>query len=1264
MRFIFYKFTFFILIALVSLPKKSSAFTDKYLVTYFSVNEGLSHNIVSSMLIDTVGFMWIATENGLNRFDGNTFKVYKNTDEQSIINNSINKLFLDSKGRIWLGANEGYLMKYEYDSDTFTDIDIQKAHLNNSNITDIIEDANGTIWVATLGSGVFAINDSLKVKLNINSTNYKLKTDQILSIHIDQFGYLWLGTEGEGLYCYNPFVDSLIEVKLETNSASYKKIAILDIESDGQSLYLGTYGKGVLEYNIEHKTIKEYSSETGFIVRYVKDIQLTGDYMYVGTRSDGLVRINMKNHSKPDQLTLQTENELTLNNSSVISIFSDKDGNIWMGTEGGGLNVVTKRSFTFTEFESPLPTDINVSVVFRDKNDAYWIGTYGNGTYHLNKEYQLLDHFLAKDENSICGNTIRSIAQDTKGNIWFGSDSDGLSRYNPFTKSFTSYRKSTDNKGGLSNNAIHSILAANENIVWFGTWGGGLCWFDYRTGLFRTVTVDKDLAKNVVIHIYKSDENTLWLATRGNGLVRYSIAENQLKYFKHSAVDKKSISNNYVTRIAGNGDGVLWLATAGGGLNRFSIEDETFEVFSERNGLVNDVIPCLCDDGSGNIWLATINGLSVFLKQSKRFYNFNLSDGIKNLSYNQSACFKDQENVIYMPGNKGIDCVRSSNFNKKEEYLRPIITSVAIDNITTEYKAQKQQQLNRNSVIADTLILKPDQKTISLHVTALSLLGKNTTFFRYKLKSEKEWTYKSGTVIKINYNSLEIGENNLLIEAGTTGNTYDGKKGLVIVVRPPFYKRGWFWIIIGFLLVFIVFMAIRLQNKLLKTKNQELENSVQERTAEIQRQKNELEKQSKKILEQQEQILSTNKLLEKQNNELDTHRQDLEKLVDERTKELLAALEKAKESDKLKTSFLTNISHEIRTPLNSIIGFSDLLTKFDEFTADKRNVFISAIQRNGDTLIRLIDDIIELAKFESQQIDIKYKLFNVEPMMQKMYDVLCRKIDAENKKIVVKLEVSRLFKQLSLYSDEFRIEQVLINLIDNAVKYTEKGEIAIGFEVIDSDHEESFVQFFVKDTGVGIDQANLHKIFERFHKVAISNMKLYRGTGLGLALSKYVTEAMGGKIWVESEQNVGSKFMFSVPIKSCSQCEEDDLNLSGKIVLIAEDEDYNYDLIRESLAFTNAEFYNAPDGIEAVRLAKELKPDLILMDIRMPRSDGYQATAEIRQFNKTVPIIAQTAYAMSSELNMMLSNGFTSVVTKPLDFVRLLKEIKKCLPLQ
>ncbi len=421
--------------------------------------------------------------------------------------------------------------------------------------------------------------------------------------------------------------------------------------------------------------------------------------------------------------------------------------------------------------------------------------------------------------------------------------------------------------------------------------------------------------------------------------------------------------------------------------------------------------------------------------------------------------------------------------------------------------------------------------------------------------------------------------------------------------------------------------------------------------------KESVERQRDKIAEQNEELIITEQ-------ELEQHKSNLEKLVKERTKalqqtneELMKAKQKAESSDKLKTAFLANMSHEIRTPMNAILGFSDLLK--NDLHPEKKNQYLSIIQGKGKLLLQLINDIVDIAKIESDQMEIVRHPFDFEKLMNDVQIVFSQRIKTLNKPVTIKIEKKDI--NHLLVSDEIRVKQILYNLVDNAVKYTDSGEIIIAYAII-----QDWLEINISDTGVGIPEDKLQTVFNRFERVNISHTKPKEGTGLGLSISKKLTELLGGQLSVKSELGKGSTFTFRIPFEKTDSNKitgTETVNLQqpdwhNKLFLVAEDETANYLLIEELLSKTKAKLILAKNGQEAINyLQQGERVDIVLMDIQMPVMDGYQALEVIKDEFPDVPVVAQTAYAFENEVAKMKKLGFVDVILKPIEEEKLIQII-------
>ncbi len=374
--------------------------------------------------------------------------------------------------------------------------------------------------------------------------------------------------------------------------------------------------------------------------------------------------------------------------------------------------------------------------------------------------------------------------------------------------------------------------------------------------------------------------------------------------------------------------------------------------------------------------------------------------------------------------------------------------------------------------------------------------------------------------------------------------------------------------------------------------------------------------------------------------------------IKETEKQLIDAKNKAEESDKLKSAFLSNMSHEIRTPLNAIVGFSKLISK-ESISFNEKYKYIDYINQNSKLLLNLINDIIDISKIEANQLNIYKTDFMLNDLFKELFSTYLDEISCLNKDIEFVLNIPQ--EKIFVNTDELRLKQIVINLITNSIKFTEKGKIEIGFKILNNS-----INIFVKDTGIGIPEENIESIFYRFER-AVNTENKHKGTGLGLAIVKNLLAILGGTISVKSKKNIGSEFIVEFPTniivekskKTNIQQEyiNNNLDWSGKTILVAEDDEFNFLVLNGFLKDFNIDVLYAKNGEEAISIYKKNKEkiDIILMDIQMPKVDGYQAIKEILKINIEAKIIAQTAFAMSDEKNDSINAGCIDFITKPID---------------
>lgn len=492
--------------------------------------------------------------------------------------------------------------------------------------------------------------------------------------------------------------------------------------------------------------------------------------------------------------------------------------------------------------------------------------------------------------------------------------------------------------------------------------------------------------------------------------------------------------------------------------------------------------------------------------------------------------------------------------------------------------------------------------------------------------------------------------------ASTNDNIWNwDNREMNFVVHKPFYKSWVFKIFAVLGSILFILAIIRYRIRQIRLMNLKLTELVKERTRELEQQNNE-------IIEQRDLATSQRDQIKIQNEELEYHRNNLADIVKEQTYELSEAKEKAEESDKLKTAFLENISHEIRTPLNVILGFINLLIEKKD-DQESRDYYLRIINESGKGMLGLVEDIIDFSRIQIGDLKPVYKECNITELIKGLVSINREKIAREKPKLNILAELPD--EEVIGITDKRKLNQILAKLIENSIKFTNDGYIRIGIHKYNS----SNITFIVEDTGIGIDPEHTDKIFDRFFMVLDENpKKLYRGSGLGLAFAKVITELMGGKIWVESQLKKGSKFYFSIPhipLKHKEESEKKDAvkqsyKWPDKKVLIAEDHDSNYLLIEAYFKDTGVSLYRAKDGVELLEVfVNEPDLDLIFLDLKMPRMNGINALNIIRESNKSIPVFAQTAYDRTYHREECLKNGCNEYFVKPLRKKEMLEMVRK-----
>jgi signal transduction histidine kinase/ligand-binding sensor domain-containing protein/CheY-like chemotaxis protein len=1241
---------------------------------YINTYNGLSNDIINCILQDYEGYLWIGTMEGLNRFDGYNNKIFKKelNNEHSLADNMIYDIYLDHLNDIWIGTQNG-LCLYNPDYENFTryKLDSIRMNVNTANrVTGIEENSKNELYVA--------VELGILYKYIRETQSFEMDTHDFKSIKdllIDTEDHFWLGGV-DGLYYYNQDSNELKQFFTQDKYKKYSPITEVNtLLEEGDTIWAGTIRGRI--YYILKSTMEVHQLTYNFEeTYYINDIFKGRDGLFYIANTNGLYIYN-KTKNSAIAYKRQKDNPDGLNGVGTTQVYQDLQGNIWIGAFQGGANLaVSGKAFNnYNTFSKEITLDvINVNSILEDSRGNLWLGSFDQGVNVIDPLTNKRKLFLndPKDPSSLAYGSVFVIFEDSHQNIWIGNYLGYLQRYNPATGKFISYPFNPELGSKSRGMDVRSIIEDKEGMLWIVSHSNGLSRFNPSTAEYKHYRSDYNnrnstLPDDWAFQVISDKTGYFWIATP-SGLSGFDPYTEIFNNYYHNEKDTNSLCHNFVTVLFEDSYENLWIGTKYG-LDLFDRKANRFFHFFEKDGLPSNQILAILEHKPGELWISTGNGLSrmrydkekVLGNNHAEFRNFNKSDNLQDIFFWDRSAIKLKNNNLVFGSEKGIVVFNPDEIEDNKRIPNVYITSFKLFNKDVQI-GEYDSILTRNVSKTNEIRLKYNQNFFTLGFVAINYISNENNQYKYFMEGfDKEWI-NAGNKREATYTNLDPGKYTFMVKA-SNNDGYWNEKGTSIhlTILPPFWQTWLFRGILVLIIAGISYMGYQYRIHNLKSQNIELESRVNERTEELSMLNSKISKQ--------------NVLLEEQKNnveiafgELARYRTKLEELVEDRTKELIAAKDRAEESDRLKSSFLTNLSHEIRTPLNSIIGFSNLLCD-PELSDDERNSFKTIIEGSNDTLLNLINDIIDFSKIEAGHLDINISdvsLNSVFNNIHNVYGLAIMKQIPDNNIIDFKINASDSTRAVVVSTDEFRLKQVITNLINNAIKFTNEGYIEVGCA---PNEDGNMLEFYVKDTGIGIKKEYCEIIFQRFRKVEEDNTNIYRGAGLGLSISQELVKMLGGNIWVESEYKKGSTFHFTIPLISFTAKDISKSNfilksriplLENSVILIAEDDYSNYSYLEKLLQKTKARIIHAENGQQAISLlTNHPEVNLILMDIKMPHMNGIDALKEIRKLHINIPVIAQTAYAFTDEVRKIRESGFSDYIAKPINAPELFALITK-----
>lgn len=1189
---------------------------------FFSQESGLPNNQIQCIFQDRKGWIWLGTSQGLSRFDGYRFENFINSpgDTSSLSGKLVRTIFEDHKGNILVGTENGGLSVFDREKERFIHPYRHNAEFRSRDVSvnAIAENRNGNIYLGT-DRNLLIIDTTgvLKtVKVQNDQIAGKFSESFIRALQFDNKGNLWVGTN-RGLFLFYPESNLIEEIKIPFYNEQSREVVELFMDTDGL-IWVGTYSNGLFITDPATGSINQLmldpKHERSETIRAISRGPL-GDY-WIGTR--GGLYVYSKSKGVTGFFKHDDRDIKSLANNSVLSLLHDSRGETWIGTRSG-LNMLAKSKQAFHNY-SALPNDnhfLNSSILYAfwiDEKKKIWIGTEDGGINIYDPEKGTYDYLTAKKgfENYISQNCIKAFLDDGRGNLWIGTFWGGIDVLNLKTRNITHFRNSPDDPNSLSDNRVWTLCMDKNNVIWIGSSSG----IDrYKPDTKTFIHYPQVAGKVQVNWISVDSDNDLWLGTPDE-LIIYDI-ENEIvkRYNEHTRYFHQDSKKRN------------WIATMDKGIALYSKEGGIERYYNEHDGLSNNQALCILEDDNNKLWISTSNGLSKFDPDKGQFRNFSSRDGLRNNEFTYGAAFKSFNGELLFGGISGFIAFNPNDILNDELPVPLIFTELKIFNKPVPISDKKNGILQKSISETTHLVLKYDQNVFTLEFAALDFVNSANTLYSYYLRGfDKEWNEPSNSRTAT-YTNLNPGDYLLRVKKVTQGNPPpDQELTMTITILPPFWMTNWFRILMILTIVFLGYILIRFIINREKIKNE---------------------------------------------------------LVFEKTK-----ARNLHELDMLKLRLFTNISHEIRTPLTLILGPLEKL-RSQKVPAGDIPDHLDLVYRNTRQLDRLINQLLDFRKVETGNLKLELSGNDIVSLVS---DIV-HSFDEYAKEKKIDLRYHSLKKKLIAVFDPDKIETIVNNLVSNALKYTpEGGTVSVQLSLVfSSDDENSFtgetekqlIEITVKDSGKGIDQKNLDNIFTRFFRADSQNEST--GTGIGLSLVKELVKLHGGNIYVFSKPGIGSKFTVSLPfvveatpgtsaidtdfdqsqklpgIKSTEPVEKPDL----RIMLIVEDNpDVRY-FIRSHFE-TNYSVYEAKNGREGLEMATKLIPDMIISDILMPDTDGYEFCRRIRKDERTshIPLLLLTALHSKEHEIEGLSCGADDYVTKPFDITVLQTKIENILSLR
>lgn len=1171
----------------------------------------LTQNDVTSIVQDRFGFLWFGTQDGLIRYDGYEFLIYRHdrSDERSLTASFIRSLYKDSNGRLWIGTDLGINL-YDETSDSFLRFPLQAGGATYT----IEEDQDGGIWVGA-ANGLFTFNERNQRFTRWSELDDQHSNQPVWTLAHGGDGALWIGTSG-GLSRLSkdgrltPYLNSTSQ-DIE-QSVKYHDVRTVGVDKNGL-VWVGMFEGGLIKLDVPSGTAQWMNNVIHPDTRVSQVFEDSAGLIWIGTIAHGLVTYDPAS-GRVERLRHQPSDIRSISHDRIRSISEDDSGLVWIGTGPGGINRYDRRSEKLAHYrfrrDDPHSLSHNeVSTIHVDPTGKVWVGTFGGGLNQFDG-IGAFQHFRHKpdDPHSLSSDRVFAVVVDSFGELWVGTGEKGLNRYDPTTKTFTRYLNDPRDDHSLAHNRVRVLFEDKNRRLWIGTAGGGLDLFDRENGRFihyrHSSSDNASISENTVRFIMEDSNNDLWVGTATAGLNRLDYASGRFTRYTHNPGQSRSLTHNRVQAMFESPDHRLWVGTPAG-LTEIDHEGRVIQTFSRQNGLANDIVYCIVGDNNGNLLLSTNLGISRFSLKSNRFENFDVSDGLQANEFFAGSCASGVDGMAMFGGVNGLTVFDPVELTKRAYQPTVVLTNLLIQNrVITANSADTDEPLTERLLLANSINLDYNENTVAFKFAALDFASPNRIRYGYRLSGyDPDWIEVKAQDRLARYSSLPAGDYEFSVRASNSSGIWgDGARHLAVSVSPPPWLSMW---AIGGYSAAVLFLATL--------------------------------------------IIQINR----------RRTQYLENLVDKRTAELKEQTNVAQQAVQARSIFLAKMSHEIRTPLNAVMGMLQLLKS--QTLSQEQQDYVQTSHESAAALLTIVDQILLFSRMEQSPTEIETLEYRPHRLINGVTHLM--RAVAEEKRLGLESSIAENVPA-TLMGDPEKIRQICLNLISNAIRFTETGSVTVTVNYDADGSSSGHLTISVTDTGIGMTPDESRRVFEAFAQADATTSRKHDGTGLGLTIVKELVLAMGGVITVTSEPGCGSKFTVRLPLIPTES--NNALQIVETIypnIMLVEDVDVNRRVIEEKLNAMAHDVTSFADGHQAIESFARVSPDLVIMDINMPKLSGVDVASRLRSMALNPhcypPIVALTAATTADMHEDYKVAGINGVLHKPFSYQRLASLLKR-----